>query len=404
MAKPLVLILTPRQRADLEWARDRHPLPYIRERAAALLKIADGQSGRAVALHGLLKKRCPDTIYDWISRFKAEGLKGLFVKPGRGRKPAFFPQHPDADSAREVLLHLVRRDPQQFGEERSRWTLAAIQRVCNWLQARTLSGVWRLLDRLAIHYKRARSYIHSPDPDYLEKLQDVQVCIHRSKGAPQLCVVLFQDELTYYRQPTLAAAYELAGRIQPLARLSYGSNTQQRVAAILDPLTGRVIYRQSSKMGVQALVNFYQQVCAAYSGVGAIYLVQDNWPVHFHPDVLAALRPQDFKWPLHVPPNWPKEPSARARRLNLPLQLVLLPTYASWTNPIEKLWRWLKQDVLHLHRYADRWAELQDKVGAFLSQFAKGSQELLRYVGLTLHSKLYGPILATGAGPPPLRN
>jgi len=68
-----------------------HPLPYVRERAAALLKMADEQSGRQVALHGLLKKRYPDTVYDWVKRFKAEGMPGLLVKPGRGRKPAFSP-------------------------------------------------------------------------------------------------------------------------------------------------------------------------------------------------------------------------------------------------------------------------------------------------------------------------
>ncbi|MBK9008807.1 MAG: transposase [Anaerolineae bacterium] len=26
---------------------------------------------------------------------------------------------------------------------------------------------------------------------------------------------------------------------------------------------------------------------------------------------------------------------------------LLFPTYASWLNPIEKLWKWLKQEVLH---------------------------------------------------------
>lgn len=91
MPKPLVLVLTPKQRDELEWARDHHPKPYARERAAALLKIADGRSGRDVALHGLLKPRDPDTIYEWVRRYKKEGLKGLLIKPGRGRKPAFSP-------------------------------------------------------------------------------------------------------------------------------------------------------------------------------------------------------------------------------------------------------------------------------------------------------------------------
>jgi transposase len=92
-----VLILTPQQRTDLEWARDHHSRPYVRERAAALLKIADGHSGREVARNRLLKPHWPDTVYDWVKRFQAEGLKGLLVKPGRGRKPAFSPSLPDRE-------------------------------------------------------------------------------------------------------------------------------------------------------------------------------------------------------------------------------------------------------------------------------------------------------------------
>ena len=43
----------------------------------------------------------------------------------------------------------------------------------------------------------------------------------------------------------------------------------------------------------------------------------------------------------------------------LPIQLVPLPTYASWCNPIEKLWRQLRQELLHLHRFADRFRSTQ---------------------------------------------
>ena len=298
----------------------------------------------------------------------------------------------------------MRRDPRAFGEERSRWTLEAIQRVCDWLALRTRSGMWRVLKRLGVHYKRARSYIHSPDPNYEAKLATVQEWLRRAKAEPGLYVVLFQDEITYYRQPTEAFAYEAAGAYQPLARRSYRSNTQRRLAATLDALTGRVIHLQRSRLGVEALVDFYQLVAEAYADRKTIYIVQDNWPVHFHADVLAALQPQTFNWPLPVPSNWPTEPSPKARRLNLPIRVLQLPTYASWTNPIEKLWRWLRQDILHLHRYADRWPELWDKVSEFLDQFADGSEALLRYVGLAGESNLYGPALANVERSPPLPN
>jgi hypothetical protein len=101
MPKPLELRLdTTTERPELERIRDHDPRPYVRERAAAILKIADGTSGREVALHGLLKPRCPDSIYDWVKGYRSNGVKGLVVMPGRGRKPAFSPSVPGQSQRR----------------------------------------------------------------------------------------------------------------------------------------------------------------------------------------------------------------------------------------------------------------------------------------------------------------
>ena len=70
---------------------NRHAKPYMRERAGALLKIADGAAAHAVARQGLLRPRESDTVYAWLARYRAEGLAGLLIRKGRGRKPAFFP-------------------------------------------------------------------------------------------------------------------------------------------------------------------------------------------------------------------------------------------------------------------------------------------------------------------------
>jgi hypothetical protein len=40
---------------------------------------------------GLLKPRSPDSIYAWVRHYQEHGLKGLEIKPGRGRKPSFSP-------------------------------------------------------------------------------------------------------------------------------------------------------------------------------------------------------------------------------------------------------------------------------------------------------------------------
>jgi transposase len=91
MPVPLQLNLTPAERDALEKVRDTHPKAYMRERAAAILKIADGMSGLQVSREGLLKPRDPDTIYRWVQRYQEAGIAGLEIRAGRGRKPAYFP-------------------------------------------------------------------------------------------------------------------------------------------------------------------------------------------------------------------------------------------------------------------------------------------------------------------------
>jgi hypothetical protein len=85
------LVLTDQQRQQLLHLRDHAEKAYVRERAAALLKIADGMAAALVARQGLLRPRKPDTVYAWLVRFQAGGIDDLQVRAGRGRKPAFSP-------------------------------------------------------------------------------------------------------------------------------------------------------------------------------------------------------------------------------------------------------------------------------------------------------------------------
>ncbi len=78
-------------RKELERIRDHDPHPSVRERAAALLKIARGQPAAQVARCGLLKPHDPEVVSGWMDRFQREGVAGLRIRQGRGRKPAFSP-------------------------------------------------------------------------------------------------------------------------------------------------------------------------------------------------------------------------------------------------------------------------------------------------------------------------
>lgn len=68
--KPRTLSLTEQERTQLEEIRDKDPKPYRRERAAAMLKVADGMPAVTVALKGLLKPRHPETILIWLNHYQ----------------------------------------------------------------------------------------------------------------------------------------------------------------------------------------------------------------------------------------------------------------------------------------------------------------------------------------------
>jgi Helix-turn-helix domain len=91
MGKVRAFPLSAAETAALVHLRDHAPKAYLRERAAALLKVAGGQPAAAVARGGLLRPRAADTVYAWLNRFAAAGVAGLHIQPGRGRKPAFSP-------------------------------------------------------------------------------------------------------------------------------------------------------------------------------------------------------------------------------------------------------------------------------------------------------------------------
>jgi hypothetical protein len=79
MPQRRTVTLTDEQRQQLLHHRDHYPHPDLRERCAAVLKVAAGQSAYAVARYGLLRPRDPDTLYGWLAYFQAEGVAGLLA-------------------------------------------------------------------------------------------------------------------------------------------------------------------------------------------------------------------------------------------------------------------------------------------------------------------------------------
>ena len=381
MAKHHKLKLTESEIQALIELRNKGEPAYLRERATAILKIHEGFSPHEVARRGLLKKRDPDTVYAWLRRYREQGIGGLSNKPGRGRKPAFSPKSPE--EAESELLVAIGQDPGGVNEHQTRWTLRSLGQVVPWLEDLTLSGIHQIFSRLGLRYKRAREYVRSPDEDYAEKLSRITEALEAARENPETCVVVYQDEFSFNLQPTVAKDWAETGTKYPLARQSYLPQETCYGIGALNPYTGDVVYQQVKSCTVVALHAFYTQICQRYPNVERIYLVQDNRAIHFHANLMAALLPQTTAFVKPVPPNWSDKQSKKIGELEkLPIEILQLPTYAPWTNPIEKLWRWARQSVIHLHRLSNDWTALQEKVIDFMEQFKDGSQELLHYVGL----------------------
>jgi hypothetical protein len=242
---------------------------------------------------------------------------------------------------------------------RSRWRLTDLAQIIPWLRGRGRGVIQRVLRRLHLRYKRGRAYLHSPDPAYGAKVAAITAAQAFAHADPAHVVLLYQyqDECTYHRRPSVARGWAPVGADAPRADQGWGTDKQRRVAACLDAGTGQVIAWQRRHFERGTLRRFYQAIVAAYPDAEVIFLVQDNWPVHFHPDLLAALAAT-------------------------PIQLLPLPTYAPWTNPVEDLWRGLRADVLHHHGFGDDWDALQAAVAAWLDQWTQPAPALLHAVGL----------------------
>jgi hypothetical protein len=272
-----------------------------------------------------------------------------------------------ADRLRQAPGEEARREsaPTPNGPPPSRWTLRGIRATFDWLGEYTLGGVWRLLDRCGLGLRTARVEQFSPDPEYDRKVRRLGRCLRAVAADPKRVVAVFVDEMGYARWPDPGPDWAPRPPVAPPRAERFDSpNRLWRVIGALNACTGRVDTIDGYIVGRAKVLAMYRRLDQVYPKAERIYVIQDNWSIHTHEDVLGGLA----RWP-RITPVW-------------------LPTYAPWLNPIEKLWRWLRQTVLTRHRLAGDWEQLRGRVNGFFAQFANGSDALLRYVGLLGDGKL----------------
>ena len=139
---------------------------FVLRRCQILLASSRGERAPRIAE----QLGCDDqTVLDALHAFNATGLTCLQKTSSRAHRTRLV-FGPEAAERLRVLLH---RSPRDFGKPTSLWTLdlAAEVACAEGVTPRQMSGesIRRALRRLGVGWKRAKTWITSPDPAYLRK-------------------------------------------------------------------------------------------------------------------------------------------------------------------------------------------------------------------------------------------
>ena len=99
MGRFLKITLDDKQRAALQQGYRNGKTHAFRQHCQIVLLKAQGRKSQEIAsLLGCNQK----SVNDWLHRFKNEGIQGLHIKPGRGRK-AILSEATDSTKVREAV-------------------------------------------------------------------------------------------------------------------------------------------------------------------------------------------------------------------------------------------------------------------------------------------------------------
>jgi transposase len=153
------------------------------------------------------------------------------------------------------------------------------------------------------------------------------------KDWPQDWEVLFVDEATVRRHPTLAAQWCL---VEAVPEVPTGDDhTKVHVYGAVAPLTGRTHYHISPTLSKGEFATFLRQLGRYYPG-RQLLLIHDRAEQHRGHAVERAVREAEGR-----------------------LMLMPQPAYSPELNPQERIWKWLRRVVTHNHWFASLSEEIQ---------------------------------------------
>jgi transposase len=156
------LILTSRQRSDLEYLAAHNPVGRERCRAQALLWLDEGETAQQVAELLRVSRR---TVYYWVDRL--HDRDGLDLRQRLADAPRSGRPRAGDDGVDPWIAEVIDTDPRALGYHQTVWTAPLLVRYLHDRHQVEVSRktVSRALARLDIRWKRPRHQLaRRPEP------------------------------------------------------------------------------------------------------------------------------------------------------------------------------------------------------------------------------------------------
>ena len=314
----------------------------------AILAVLDGQSCAQVAL--VLRVHVK-TVATWFHAFCCYGLQDTPRTKPTGRPPKLTP------TQQAALATLIEEGPVKAGFSGACWRSPMIQQlICERFGIYyNVFYIAQLLKNLGFSYQKA-AFVS----DHLNEAKRQE---WRTQTWPQIlrlaharnALLLFGDEASFPQWGTLTYTWARRGQ-QPQVKTS-GKRKGYKVFGLIDSFTGRLFYQgQEGRLNSASYMAFLKGVLEQTTH--PIILIQDGARYHTSAETNAFFAQQTAR-----------------------LQVFQLPTYSPDYNPIEKLWKKIKQQDTHLH-YFPTFEALTEKVEQALLKFTNTPEEILALCGL----------------------
>ena len=314
----------------------------------AILAVLDGQSFAQVAVIIRVHEK---TVATWGGVFCCYGSKGAPCRKPTGRPPKLTP------TQKAALATLIDEGPVKAGFSGACWRSPMIQQLIydRFGVFYNVFYIAQLLKNLGFSFQKAAFVSDHLDAHKRQVWRTTTWPQILRRAQERQALLLFGDEASFPQWGTLTYTWARRGQ-QPKVK-TCGKRKGYKVFGLIEYFTGRLFYQgQEGRLNSAAYIAFLRRVLAQTTQ--PLLLIQDGAKYHTSAETKAFFAQQ----------------AAR-------LQVFQLPTYSPDYNPIEKLWKKIKQQDTHLH-YFPTFEALTNKVEQALLKFANIPEEILALCSL----------------------